>query len=55
MVYVVPTSDMLVRPSNHVDLSGKCNLEYSANWLRKPDVRTISSTAPTAARYYPND
>ncbi|KAF8654233.1 hypothetical protein AX16_003756 [Volvariella volvacea WC 439] len=37
IVYVVPTGDMLVRPSRHVDVSGRCTIEYMHNWLRKSE------------------
>lgn len=39
LVYVVPTSDMLVKPSKHVDPSGECSFEYMDNWRRKSEVR----------------
>ena len=38
IAYVVPTSDMLVRPSKHVDVSGRCEIDYIANWARKSEV-----------------
>lgn len=38
IAYVVPTTDMLVKPGKHVDVSGLCNLEYSQQWQRKPEV-----------------
>ncbi|KAF9052600.1 UEV-domain-containing protein, partial [Panaeolus papilionaceus] len=37
IAYVVPTTDMLVKPGKHVDVSGLCNLEYSQQWQRKPE------------------
>lgn len=39
LAYVVPTSDMLVKSSASIDHSGRCSLEYTAQWARKPDVR----------------
>lgn len=39
IAYVVPTSDMLVRKSNHVDVSGRCEIDYIGNWARKSEVR----------------
>ncbi|KAI5123292.1 hypothetical protein M0805_009313 [Coniferiporia weirii] len=43
LVYVIPTSDMLVRPSPAVDLSGRCSLEYATIWSRKPDTCSLSA------------
>lgn len=33
---------MLVRPSKHVDLSGRCAIQYTLDWNRKPEVRLHS-------------
>ncbi|KAG8941347.1 hypothetical protein FRC04_004593 [Tulasnella sp. 424] len=41
IAYVVPTSDMLVKPSQEVDLSGRCNTEYLQNWARKSEGCTL--------------
>lgn len=41
IVYVVPTSDMLVRQSPYVDVSGRCDLEYMRNWRAKADVSRV--------------
>jgi ESCRT-I complex subunit TSG101 len=38
LVYVVPTSDMLVKSSKHVDPSGECSFEYLDNWRKKSEV-----------------
>ncbi|KAI0637053.1 UEV domain-containing protein [Trametes polyzona] len=35
MAYVVPTSDMLVRPAPDMDISGRCFIDYLRNWERK--------------------
>ncbi|CDO68354.1 hypothetical protein BN946_scf184799.g81 [Trametes cinnabarina] len=35
IAYVVPTSDMLVRPGPDTDTSGRCLIEYLRNWERK--------------------
>lgn len=40
--YVVPTHDLLLRPGTHVDLSGRCDIPYARDWIRKPEVRPIS-------------
>ncbi len=43
LVYVVPTNDMLVRQSVHVDLSGRCDLQYMRDWRVKSDVSQFKS------------
>ncbi|KAI9064352.1 UEV-domain-containing protein [Trametes sanguinea] len=35
IAYVVPTSDMLVRPGPDMDTSGRCLIDYLRNWERK--------------------
>jgi ESCRT-I complex subunit TSG101 len=42
VVYVVPTSDMLVRPGRYLDVSGRCSHDYLQNWQRKDEVRLVS-------------
>ncbi|KAJ8520395.1 hypothetical protein ONZ45_g2779 [Pleurotus djamor] len=41
IVYVVPTSDMLVKPGKYIDVSGRCNLEYMQQWERKSEGCSI--------------
>lgn len=41
IAYVVPTSDMLVRPGKYMDVSGRCTIEYLQNWARKSEVRVL--------------
>ncbi|CUA75000.1 Tumor susceptibility gene 101 protein [Rhizoctonia solani] len=44
LVYVVPTSDMLVKSSRNVDPSGECTFDYLDNWRRKSEgcnLRTL--------------
>jgi ESCRT-I complex subunit TSG101 len=36
--YVVATPGMLIRSSQYIDLSGRCNIEYIRNWQRKSEV-----------------
>ncbi|KAF9227963.1 UEV-domain-containing protein [Gyrodon lividus] len=43
MTYVVPTQNMLVRPSKYVDVSGRCNIEYTQDWQRKSEACNISA------------
>ncbi|TFY73921.1 hypothetical protein EWM64_g10089, partial [Hericium alpestre] len=37
IAYVVPTTDMLVKPGPHMDVSGRANIPYLAQWVRKPE------------------
>ncbi|KAI1795953.1 UEV-domain-containing protein [Ganoderma leucocontextum] len=37
IAYVVPTNDMLVRPSPEIDVSGRCSVQYIHNWERKSE------------------
>jgi len=39
LAFVVPTSDMLVKSSKYVDVSGLCRIEYIASWEKKYEVR----------------
>ncbi|KAI9030387.1 UEV domain-containing protein [Hyaloraphidium curvatum] len=41
MCYVVPTPQMLIRPSKHVDLSGKIYHPYLAHWHDRVEESTI--------------
>ena len=38
LTYVVPTSDMLVKPGKNVEVSGRCQLDYLKDWERKSEV-----------------
>lgn len=38
IVFVTPAKDMLIRPGNHVDPSGRCYHPYLANWINYSDV-----------------
>jgi ESCRT-I complex subunit TSG101 len=42
LVYVVPTSDMLVRASKSIDPSGKCSFPYMEGWEHKNEVIVVS-------------
>ena len=39
IAYVVPTSDMLVKPGKHMDVSGRASIAYLHDWARKSEVR----------------
>ncbi|KAI9566462.1 UEV-domain-containing protein [Boletus coccyginus] len=41
--YVVPTPDLLVRPSTHVDLSGRCTIKYIHDWARKHEPCNLAA------------
>ncbi|CCL99132.1 uncharacterized protein FIBRA_01146 [Fibroporia radiculosa] len=46
IVYVVPTSDMLVRPGPDMDPSGRCQIEYLRHWDKKSEVRLLRPPPP---------
>jgi hypothetical protein len=57
MVYVVPTSGMMVRKGRGVALDGKVEEEkgsYLDGWRRKPEVSSISSTNQARAHDQPH-
>ncbi|KAI0321637.1 UEV domain-containing protein [Amylostereum chailletii] len=37
IAFVVPTSDMLIKPGRGVDVSGRCLIDYLAHWARKSE------------------
>ncbi|KAF9053637.1 UEV-domain-containing protein [Hymenopellis radicata] len=43
IVYVVPTSDMLVKAGKSVEVSGRCSLEYMQHWQRKSESCSLSA------------
>ncbi|KAI0283138.1 UEV domain-containing protein [Russula aff. rugulosa BPL654] len=43
LTFVVPTSDMLVKPSQHMYVSGLCRIEYVLNWEKKYESGPTSS------------
>ncbi|KZT26235.1 UEV-domain-containing protein [Neolentinus lepideus HHB14362 ss-1] len=43
LVYVVPTSDMLVKAGKYMDVSGRCNIPYVQNWERKSEACNLLS------------
>jgi ESCRT-I complex subunit TSG101 len=45
LAFVVPTSEMLVRPSKYIDVSGLCKIDYILNWEKKYEVR-LGDIAP---------
>lgn len=42
IAYVVPTADMLVKAGKHIDVSGKCEIEFMQNWARKSEVGGVA-------------
>jgi ESCRT-I complex subunit TSG101 len=38
LAFVVPTSEMLVRPGKYIDVSGLCKIDYIVNWEKKYEV-----------------
>lgn len=45
MVYVTPTSEMLVRPGQHVSSDGRIYHHYLAHWAEARDVCAIIDTS----------
>ncbi|KAJ7685150.1 UEV domain-containing protein [Mycena polygramma] len=41
--YVVPTTDMLVKPGPHLDVSGRSSIDYVAQWARKSEGCSLSA------------
>ncbi|KAK7467114.1 Suppressor protein stp22 of temperature-sensitive alpha-factor receptor and arginine permease [Stygiomarasmius scandens] len=40
--YVVPTQDMLIKAGPHLDLSGRCSIDYLDQWRRKSESCSLS-------------
>ncbi|KAF8520226.1 UEV-domain-containing protein [Hysterangium stoloniferum] len=49
LVYVVPTSDMLIKASKHVDISGRCDPPYNHGWRKKSEGCNLSSLVEVLA------
>ncbi|KAF9480130.1 UEV-domain-containing protein [Pholiota conissans] len=43
IAYVIPTNDMLVKPGRYVDVSGRCDIEYTQQWQRKDEGCNLSA------------
>ncbi|TFK54922.1 UEV-domain-containing protein [Heliocybe sulcata] len=43
LVYVVPTSDMLIKAGKYMDVSGRCRIPYIENWERKSEACNLLS------------
>ncbi|PBK96814.1 UEV-domain-containing protein, partial [Armillaria gallica] len=52
IVYVVPTSDMLVKAGKYIDVSGRCNIEYTQNWSRKSEGCSLSGLVESLQDYF---
>ncbi|KAI0064599.1 UEV-domain-containing protein [Artomyces pyxidatus] len=52
LAYVVPTSDMLVRPGKYMDVSGKANIEYLQHWERKSEGCDLASLVEAMQSYF---
>ncbi|KAG7452551.1 UEV-domain-containing protein [Guyanagaster necrorhizus] len=52
IVYVVPTSDMLVKAGKYIDVSGRCSIEYTQNWTRKSEGCSLSGLVETLQDYF---
>ncbi|KAI0006231.1 UEV domain-containing protein [Russula compacta] len=52
LAFVVPTSDMLVRPSKYVDVSGLCRINYIINWEKKYEGCDLRSLIQAMQHYF---
>ncbi|KAI0934374.1 hypothetical protein AcW1_005917 [Taiwanofungus camphoratus] len=43
IAYVVPTSDMLVKPGPDMDVSGRCHIGYLRNWEKKSEACSLTA------------
>ncbi|KAF8503348.1 UEV-domain-containing protein [Russula emetica] len=55
LIFVVPTSDMLVKPSQHINVSGLCRIEYVLNWEKKYEGCDLQSLVQAMNRYFSNE
>ncbi|KAI9458482.1 UEV domain-containing protein [Russula earlei] len=55
LAFVIPTFDMLVKPSKYVDVSGLCRIEYVHNWERKYEGCDLRSLVQAMQRYFSNE
>ncbi|KAI0302259.1 UEV domain-containing protein [Russula brevipes] len=55
LAFVVPTSDMLVRPSRSLDVSGLCRIDYVLDWERKYEGCDLRSLVQAMQRYFSNE
>ncbi|KAF8478455.1 UEV domain-containing protein [Russula ochroleuca] len=55
LAFVVPTSEMLVKPSKHVDVSGLCRMDYIGNWEKKYEGCDLQSLVQAMKRYFSNE
>ncbi|KAI0306370.1 UEV domain-containing protein [Multifurca ochricompacta] len=55
LAFVVPTSDMLVRPSKSIDVSGLCRIEYILNWEKKYEGCDLQSLIQAMQHYFSSE
>ncbi|KAH9484300.1 Tumor susceptibility gene 101 protein [Psilocybe cubensis] len=52
IVYVVPTTEMVVRPGRYLDVSGRCRIEYMQQWERKDEGCSLSALVDALQEYF---
>ncbi|KAF8258618.1 UEV domain-containing protein [Lactarius quietus] len=52
LAFVVPTSEMLVRPSKYIDVSGLCKIDYILNWEKKYEGCDLPSLIQALQQYF---
>ncbi|KAN0140855.1 UEV domain containing protein [Lactarius tabidus] len=52
LAFVVPTSEMLVRPGKYIDVSGLCKIDYIVNWEKKYEGCDLPSLVQALKNYF---
>ncbi|KAI0030752.1 UEV domain-containing protein [Vararia minispora EC-137] len=55
IAYVVPTSDMLVKPGKHMDVSGRASIDYLQDWARKNEGRSLLALVQAMQVHFSRD
>ncbi|THU90728.1 UEV-domain-containing protein [Dendrothele bispora CBS 962.96] len=53
--YVVPTHDMLIKAGPHLDLSGRCSIDYLAQWQRKSESCSLLALLEAMQAHFSRD
>ncbi|KAH9180776.1 UEV-domain-containing protein [Lactarius sanguifluus] len=55
LAFVVPTSEMLVRPGKYIDVSGLCKIDYISNWEKKYEGCDLPSLVQALQHYFSHE
>ncbi|KAI9446219.1 UEV-domain-containing protein [Lactarius indigo] len=55
LAFVVPTSEMLVRPGKYIDVSGLCKIDYLSNWEKKSEGCDLPSLVQALQHYFSHE